>query len=85
MEYNLIITTPFYKALKKVETKTAITILQFLPIITKDPYHSGKQLHGNKAGVWSARIGDYRILYYIDKNNSIYVTKLDKREDVYRR
>ncbi len=85
MVYSLIISTHFYKFLKKIETKQAIQILEFLPKIADDPYKAGKALTSNKKGTWSSRFGDYRVLYIIeDKEQKVYVTDLERRDKVYR-
>lgn len=34
--------------------------------IEADPFSAGKQLLGRLKGVWSARVGNYRILYTIE-------------------
>ncbi len=85
MTYSLIISPSYYKSLKKIETKTAIVILEQLPDISNNPYEAGKPLTGNKKGTWSIRYGDYRTTYEIDsKERKIYVTDLERRDKAYR-
>ncbi|MBI5393450.1 type II toxin-antitoxin system RelE/ParE family toxin [Candidatus Woesearchaeota archaeon] len=44
-----------------------------------------KRVEGNfEFKIFRIRVGNYRILYYIDYNNSkVYIEKIDKRENVY--
>lgn len=41
-------------------------VLQTLVAIGLDPEGAGKQLVGRLRGLWSARVGNYRVLYTIE-------------------
>lgn len=41
-------------------------VANVLTEIEADPHTAGKQLLGRLEGVWSARVGNYRILYTIE-------------------
>ena len=44
----------------------------------------GKPLRFGLAGFRSLRVGDYRVLYFLDREkNSLTITKIDHRKDVY--
>ena len=50
-----------------------------------DPRRFGKLLRGDKAGLWSYRVGDYRMVCLIeDDRPSILVLRVARRRAVYR-
>jgi mRNA interferase RelE/StbE len=54
--------------------------------ISENPRQIGKPLVGDLAGLYSARRGDYRIIYEIDDEaNVVVVHRIQHRGDVYRR
>ena len=45
----------------------------------------GHELRNELAGIWSARRGDFRVLYTIDEEaHEVQVLSVDHRRDVYR-
>jgi mRNA interferase RelE/StbE len=53
--------------------------------ISENPHQLGKPLVGELAGLFSARRGDYRIIYEIDDQaNIVLVHRIQHRGDVYR-
>jgi mRNA-degrading endonuclease RelE of RelBE toxin-antitoxin system len=46
---------------------------------------AGKKLHGDLEGEFSLRVGMYRIVYFLDKENNIWVETVRHRKEVYRR
>jgi mRNA interferase RelE/StbE len=49
-----------------------------------DPLHFGKPLRYSLSGQRSLRIGDYRVLYYIDhEQHRVLVTAIGHRRDIY--
>ncbi|MGQ0464825.1 MAG: type II toxin-antitoxin system RelE family toxin [Sporichthyaceae bacterium] len=53
--------------------------------IAADPHRLGKPLLPPLAGIWSARAGDYRVLYRIDEaTRTVRVERIERRADVYR-
>ena len=53
--------------------------------MSENPYKLGKPLQGNMAGLWTARRGDFRIVYRIhDAKGEIEVMAVKSRADVYR-
>jgi mRNA interferase RelE/StbE len=53
--------------------------------LATEPRRVGKPLVGELAGLWSARRGDYRVVYEIDDDASIVlVHRVQHRRDVYR-
>lgn len=52
-------------------------------ILAKDP-SAGKPLKGPYLGLWKYRIGDYRIIYAIEKERVVvFVLRIRHRKDVY--
>jgi mRNA-degrading endonuclease RelE of RelBE toxin-antitoxin system len=53
--------------------------------LAESPRRVGKPLAGELGGLWSARRGDYRIVYEIDDDGRmILVHRIQHRRDVYR-
>lgn len=53
--------------------------------LASNPRRRGKPLQRELAGRWSARRGDYRIVYRLDEDTkTMYVLKIGHRADVYR-
>lgn len=58
-------------------------VLESLLLIELEPEAMGKQLVGRMKGLWSARIGHYRVLYTIERSGVI-VRAIQHRAVVYR-
>ncbi len=58
-------------------------MVQTLERIALDPEGAGKELVGRLRGLWSARVGNYRVLYTIDRRNVI-VRAIRHRSVTYR-
>ena len=57
-----------------------------LGALADNPRRVGKPLVGQFAGLWSARRGDYRIVYEIDEDaHVVLVHRVQHRRHVYRR
>ncbi len=41
-------------------------VVETLALLEADPEETGKQLRGRLRGLWSCRVGSYRILYTIE-------------------
>ncbi len=53
--------------------------------LTENPRRLGKPLVGELEGFWSARRGDYRIIYTISEDDKMVVIhRIQHRRDVYR-
>jgi mRNA interferase RelE/StbE len=59
-------------------------VVETLVLIAADPETNGKQLVGRLAGLWSARVGNYRVLYTIEAGGVI-VRAIHHRAVAYRR
>lgn len=75
------------RSLAKLDQQIAKRITSKLREIANldDPRSVGKPLVGNLAGLWRYRVGDYRIICYIDDGELvILVVDVDHRSEVYR-
>jgi mRNA-degrading endonuclease RelE of RelBE toxin-antitoxin system len=45
----------------------------------------GKKLLGDLEGEFSLRVGMYRIIYFIDKDDNIWIETVNHRKEVYKR
>lgn len=53
--------------------------------LSDNPHRAGKPLVGELEGLWSARRGDFRIIYESDdESNIVVVLRVQHRGDVYR-
>ena len=75
------------RSLAKLDQQIAKRITSKLREIANldNPRSVGKPLVGNLAGLWRYRVGDYRIICYIDDGELvILVVDVDHRSEVYR-
>ena len=80
IEYAKSVIKDLKKLPKEIKTK-ALTIVE--KILVNNP-HLGKPLTGPFKGLWKYRVGDYRIIYSIEKAKLIiFVLKIRHRKDVY--
>ena len=86
MSYQVIFTNQAIKMLQKMPRDIARTIRQKLDQIAADPFapHSGVNKLQNREG-YRLRIGDWRVIYEIQKEKVvILVVKIAFRGEVYR-
>jgi mRNA interferase RelE/StbE len=84
--WSLAIAAPARRAVDRLPAKVAAAILDFIvgPLLDS-PRRVGKELRGELRGLWSARVGAYRVLYEIEENKrTVNVIHIDHRADVYR-
>lgn len=86
MTYEPEITPEGLRHLGRLPEKARSAALEFfLGSLTAAPRRVGKPLVGELAGLWSARRGDYRVVYEIDDDASVVlVHRVQHRRDVYR-
>lgn len=72
------------KTLTKLDKQTSQKIIEYLEKISKDPESFGKPLRADLSGFWRYRIGKYRIICDLRKEELIVlIVKIDKRDEVY--
>ena len=76
------------RELRKLDKSVQRRLLDFLEhrvLASGDPRQLGKALHGDKAELWSYRVGDYRIICLIeDRRLVVVVVSIGDRRKVYR-
>ena len=80
-KFKLRFTPSFLKRIKALDRKFQVQILKEVNIL-KTTLYAGKPLHGEWKGIYSLRIGEYRILYQI-KGNQIILLVAGHRKRVY--
>ncbi|MBN1444654.1 MAG: type II toxin-antitoxin system RelE/ParE family toxin [Candidatus Omnitrophica bacterium] len=83
MKYQLFLTNAFLKKYEKSPQKIQIRVKEKLRILKDSPF-AGKKLTGELTGEFSYRVGDYRIIYTIEKDE-IFAEAIGHRKDIYRK
>ena len=76
------------KDLHKIDKVNASRIVEYMieRVACDDPRKLGKALTGIKAGLWSYRVGDYRIICELeDSRLVVYVVSAGHRRSVYKK
>jgi len=84
--FELVVTPPAARAIQSnLPESVAAAVIEFITgALLENPYRVGKQLHGELAGIHSARRGTYRVLYRInEQTHDIIVLRIEHRRDVY--
>lgn len=87
MSYRIRWTSAARRAIENtLPESVAAAVWEFVNgALADNPHRVGKQLLRELAGHWSARRGQYRVIYVIDDNQVIVtVVTIDHRRDVYR-
>ncbi len=88
MQWSVEFTDIAVKTLSKLDKETKARILKFFRqrvSNSEDPKLLAKSLHGEKAGLWRFRIGDYRAICDIQNGTLIVlVLAIAHRKDIYR-
>lgn len=84
--YRLQVAASAERSLRRLPESVAAAIVEFLVgALTENPRRVGHPLHRELAGLWSARRGQYRVVYEIDDDaHLVSVLRIDHRSDVYR-
>ncbi|OGY23474.1 MAG: hypothetical protein A2172_04625 [Candidatus Woykebacteria bacterium RBG_13_40_15] len=83
--YKLILSARTRKELKKVPKQHREAILLALDEVKNDPFE-GKPLSRELIGRFSYRVGVYRVIYQVNKQNqTIYISTAAHRGKVYKR
>ncbi len=84
--WELVIAVSAERQLARLPEKIAAAVVEFaLGPLRDNPRRVGHPLQRELAGVWSARRGNYRIVYEIDAEHLIVIVlRIDHRADVYR-
>ena len=74
------------RSISRLPAKTASAIFEFVDgPLRENPLRVGKELRGELTGLWSARRGEYRVIYRLDEENrTIHLVLISHRRDAYR-
>lgn len=81
---ELFLTKTFQKNFEKLPKGIQSQVEKALREIYLNP-STGKKLLGELEGEYSLRIGRYRIIYFIDRENNIWIETVRHRKDVYKK
>lgn len=86
-EFEIAWTTAARRQLPRLPEKVAAAVVEFIyGSLAADPGRVGKPLRLGLEGLHSARRGDYRIIYLIDRDRRrVDVIAVEHRSDAYRR
>jgi mRNA interferase RelE/StbE len=83
--FEIEFTSPFLKRIKALDKEAQIRILREANILKTNPY-AGKSLRGEWRGIFSLRVGDYRVLYKIrEEQKRVVLLAVGHRKHVYKK
>lgn len=84
--FTIAWTAALHRALTRLPEKVATAVVEFLyGSLASNPYRVGKPLKLGLQGLYSARRGDYRVVYRIDDHrHQVTVVAIEHRSDIYR-
>ena len=84
--YEVEITPEGLRHLDRLPTKVRAAVIEtILGSISENPHRAGKPLRGELEGLYSARRGEFRVIYEIDEDaRVVLVHRAQNRERVYR-
>ncbi len=82
MVFAVLVGPKAVKALRKMDRKTKTRIMDVVRELREQPEHLGKRL--TYTDYWSLRIGDYRVIYKIDRSGKkVAIIFVGHRRTVY--
>ncbi|MCX6414910.1 MAG: type II toxin-antitoxin system RelE/ParE family toxin [Actinobacteria bacterium] len=87
MTFRILVSAPARRALEhSLPEVIAAAARAFINgALAENPHRAGKPLTGELTGMWSARRGEYRVVYAIDADTiTVTVIRLGHRRDAYR-
>jgi mRNA-degrading endonuclease RelE of RelBE toxin-antitoxin system len=74
------------RSLHRVPANAAAAIVEFIDgPLRENPHRLGNQLRGELTGLWSARRGEYRVVYRLrEQERIVEVVFVSHRRDAYR-
>ncbi len=87
MAYEVEITPEGLRHLRKLPEKVRAAVIEIIfGSIAENPRRAGKPLRGELEGLYSARRGDFRVVYEVDqKTRTVVIHRAAHRATVYRR
>lgn len=87
MSYKISIAKKAFKELSGLPVKVNEHIIEAIDDLKENPRPAGcKKLKGESEDIWRIRVGDYRILYFIDDGiRVVEIRRIGHRKDIYDR
>lgn len=84
--YRVVLSAAAVRSLRAIPLRYAEPLVTFAFIaLAENPRRRGKPLGAEFAGLWSARRGDYRVLYEVlEEVRVVDVVRISHRSDAYR-
>lgn len=83
MIYKVVYTKTAFSDINKLDVVQKKTIKVKIEAYSKQPLFYAKKLINSAIGNYRRRVGDYRIIFDIDKQN-IVILRVGHRKDIYR-
>ena len=83
MDYRIIVTDRARKDIYDLDRIIRKKIYQKLKYLARSPIKLSRRLINSRIGQYRYRVGNYRIIFDIDKNN-IVILRIGHRKDIYR-
>jgi len=85
MSYKIAIARKAFKELAALPLKVNVQIVEAIDDLKENPRPTGcKKLKGESEDIWRIRVGDYRILYFVeDTIRIVEIRRIGHRKDVY--
>ncbi|MDH5794090.1 MAG: type II toxin-antitoxin system RelE/ParE family toxin [Candidatus Bathyarchaeota archaeon] len=80
---ELLFTREFLRRLRRLDKQVQIRILRELKVLEGNPF-CGKRLLGHLSGLFSFRVGEFRVIYSLS-GNKVIVRTVGHRREVYGR
>lgn len=86
MSYKIAIAKKAVKELSALPLKINGQIVKAIDDLKEEPRPAGcKKLKGESEDIWRIRVGDYRILYFIEDTIKIVeIRRIGNRKDIYK-
>jgi len=81
--YRILLTKRALKDLEKIDAETKTRIGNKLKILINDPLGNSRKLSNPLIGIFRFRVGDYRIIFDMEKEN-IIILRIGHRKDIYK-
>jgi mRNA interferase RelE/StbE len=85
MAYSVIYQGPAEAALRKLPREIQVRILRKVDQLAANPFPPGTEKLSGATELWRIRIGDYRVVYTVERKELVVlVLKVGHRREVYR-
>lgn len=76
----------FLKDIRKLPTETRVKLLAVVDLVRRDPFSVAARKLVGQSHLYRYRLGDYRLVYYVDTNlRKIIFLLIAHRKEVYRK